>query len=250
MNNKNLLLKICLIIFLVMQSITMMSQGIEVHYEMVPNVANNMRSAQEQMGMGEMGRGVMAQIQSAMQGVKVPYVLTYNKGKSLYKSQKVDKLEVTVMGQTVDISSRLPEDITYRDHNAHKEIQQKEMMGKRYLVESALEADQWQILDDETKMIAGYSCVKAISTTDSTEVWFTRNIPVSDGPVYTGLPGLVLELKSKERHIIANSVGEAGNTPIVPPSKGKQISKEEFIKMAKRKMAMVNVSGPVFSMGM
>ena len=250
MNNRYILLKTCLIISLVMQSITMNSQGIEVRYEMIPNVANNMHAAQEQMGMGEMGRGVMAQIQQAMQGVRVPYILTYNKGKSLYMSQKVDKLEVTVMGQTVDISSRLPEDITFRKHTSHKEIQQKDMMGKKYLVEGNLEPDQWTVLEDETKMVAGYTCVKAVSKTDSTEVWFTRNIPVSDGPVYTGLPGLVLELKNKERHVTAISVEEAGNTPILPPSKGKQISKEEFIKMAKRKMAMVNASGSLFSMGM
>ena len=123
-------------------------------------------------------------------------------------------------------------------------------MGKKYLVEGNLEPDQWTVLEDETKMVAGYTCVKAVSKTDSTEVWFTRNIPVSDGPVYTGLPGLVLELKNKERHVIATSVEEAGNTPIMPPAKGKQISKEEFIKMAKRKMAMVNASGSLFSMGM
>ena len=72
MNDKHILLKTCLIISLAMQSITMNSQGIEVHYEMIPNVANNMHAAQEQMGMGEMGRGVMAQIQQAMQGVRVP----------------------------------------------------------------------------------------------------------------------------------------------------------------------------------
>lgn len=58
-------------------------------------------------------------------------------------------------------------------------------------------------ITDEYKTILDYKCQKAITEIFGREfiVWFTADIPVSDGPwkLY-GLPGLILEAHSKDNH--------------------------------------------------
>ncbi|WP_143106346.1 GLPGLI family protein [Pustulibacterium marinum] len=85
--------------------------------------------------------------------------------------------------------------------------------SKEYLRESHLQPDpliikgepiHWTILENETKMIQGYLCVKAIresepkdarlKTKSRLEAWFCPDIPFSFGPErFHGLPGLVVQ---------------------------------------------------------
>lgn len=66
---------------------------------------------------------------------------------------------------------------------------------KQYSYESDIPYLKWSV-SEETKVILGYNCQKATTQIDNRtwEVWFTLDIPVSDGPwLLTGLPGLILE---------------------------------------------------------
>lgn len=73
-------------------------------------------------------------------------------------------------------------------------------MVKTYTYEESLPSLDWAIFD-ETKSVLGYKCQKAIAHLDGRtwEVWFTMDIPVSDGPwLFTGLPGLILEVSDSD----------------------------------------------------
>lgn len=71
---------------------------------------------------------------------------------------------------------------------------------KLYSYEEALPVLNWSIVE-ETKEILGYKCQMATTRIDNRSwvVWFTMDIPISDGPwLLTGLPGLILEASDSE----------------------------------------------------
>jgi GLPGLI family protein len=95
----------------------------------------------------------------------------------------------------------------------------------------------------EQKKIGGYSCMKAeLKDTSRTVVaWFTPQIPVSIGPGGFGqLPGMILEVDIDEgQQVITATVVEMKKLnadKIVKPTKGKEVTREEFEKISEEKM--------------
>ena len=89
-----------------------------------------------------------------------------------------------------------------------------------------------------------FNCKKATATIDETavEVWYSLDIPVASGPdSFFGLPGMILEVKTKttnrEKHIIAEAVNfkEVEKNKITAPKKGKKVTQEEFRKIVEEK---------------
>jgi len=69
--------------------------------------------------------------------------------------------------------------------------------------------------------------------------WFTPQIPVQNGPgEYAGLPGLILELNFYRTTILCSKIVMNPNDAdkIEAPSKGKEVSQEEYNKIIKEKM--------------
>ncbi|MDL2239896.1 GLPGLI family protein [Bacteroidales bacterium OttesenSCG-928-L14] len=67
----------------------------------------------------------------------------------------------------------------------------------------------WQILN-ERKTILNYSCQKATAEFRGRtwEAWFTFDIPISEGPYkFTGLPGLILEIRDTQNHYVYKCSG-------------------------------------------
>ncbi len=63
---------------------------------------------------------------------------------------------------------------------------------------------KWKV-SSERSVIAGYSCQKATIAFAGRvfEAWFTREVPVSDGPhKFYGLPGLIVKVKDVKNHYI------------------------------------------------
>ncbi|MBT2558579.1 GLPGLI family protein [Hymenobacter sp. ISL-91] len=76
---------------------------------------------------------------------------------------------------------------------------------------------KWNILN-EKKEISGFSCQKAATTYAGRnwEAWFTKDIPISDGPYkFSGLPGLIIELKDSRNSYAFELIKLKRNTSTV-----------------------------------
>lgn len=105
-----------------------------------------------------------------------------------------------------------------------------------YRYEDELPKIEWQI-DEEVKDILGYHCQKAIGNIYGREwaVWFTMDIPVSDGPwLLCGLPGLILEAVDAENifHFTAIELGNDISLSVEPSDKKYiKCTHEEFMRL-------------------
>ena len=64
---------------------------------------------------------------------------------------------------------------------------------------------KWKILNNKATMIAGYACQKATTTYAGRnyEAWFTREIPIPEGPYkFYGLPGLIVKVSDTRQQYI------------------------------------------------
>ncbi|MDE6669583.1 MAG: GLPGLI family protein [Muribaculaceae bacterium] len=99
---------------------------------------------------------------------------------------------------------------------------------------------KWKISDD-TKDILGYQCVKATGKYHGRkwEVWFTPEIPISDGPwKLCGLPGLILYAEDKDNEFIFEAIGIETNIQEITPVYGAEVYekiKRKDMLRAKRK---------------
>ncbi|MCW5520849.1 GLPGLI family protein [Aureitalea sp. L0-47] len=78
-----------------------------------------------------------------------------------------------------------------------------------------------------------------IPKTVEVTAWFTPQIPVGNGPgEYAGLPGLILELNVHRTTLLCSKIilNPKEREEIVPPSKGKGVTREEYNKIVKEKM--------------
>lgn len=69
--------------------------------------------------------------------------------------------------------------------------------------------------------------------------WYTPQIPVANGPgEYAGLPGLILELNVYRHTILCSKIvlNPKESEKIEPPTKGKEVTREEYNKIVKEKM--------------
>lgn len=95
----------------------------------------------------------------------------------------------------------------------------------------------WKILP-MTKNIAGYSCQKATTmfAGRSWAVWFTRQVPISDGPYkFQGLPGLILRAEDSKNNFIFEiiSISKLDNKSVLyfpTASNAHKTTKNEFRK--------------------
>ena len=70
-------------------------------------------------------------------------------------------------------------------------------------------------------------------------VWYTPQIPVSNGPAeYWGLPGLILEVNADRTTILCSKIvmNPEEKETIKKPSKGKEVSQEEYNTIVKEKV--------------
>jgi GLPGLI family protein len=94
---------------------------------------------------------------------------------------------------------------------------------------------KWTILS-ATANISGYKCQKAITTLGGRqfEVWFTRDIPIADGPYkFHGLPGLIIKANDSRNSYVFTLASLKQFTmllPIIAPKQATQTTKEEFVK--------------------
>jgi GLPGLI family protein len=95
-------------------------------------------------------------------------------------------------------------------------------------------------LDPATSLIAGYKCQKATTSFGGRvyEAWFTREIPVSDGPYkFSGLPGLIVKIhdlqNSYDFELIGVNNASAQTAVTLPHNTATRVTKEAFFTSSK-----------------
>jgi GLPGLI family protein len=193
------------------------------------------------------------------------FELQFNQTESIYiEPQKLDKVQNStfmVKGGEVNIYKNLIEKVI---------LSEVDLFDKPFLISEKLSDYKWEITS-EIKMIGSYSCQKAISTTPVTEeemaeyedelkkqesnatnlftvekpkeklvtVWFTSEIPVSNGPNnYWGLPGLILEVNDGRTILLCSKIvlNPKEKFEIKKPKKGKLLTREAFNKIQEDKL--------------
>ena len=167
--------------------------------------------------------------------------LIFAKEVTLYSNKKIDKKdndsETQIMFMTSDSDNK-----TYINLQNKEVIEQRDFMGKGFLINGSLEKLNWKITG-ETKIILNYPCIKALlnDSNKTIEAWFTVEIPLSIGPEnYGQLPGMILELTSKETRKTIKAIDfkytEVNIDSIKIPSEGKKVTKEEYNKIVDKKI--------------
>jgi GLPGLI family protein len=106
---------------------------------------------------------------------------------------------------------------------------------------------QWQINQQEKRIIAGVECIKATSPKGYT-AWFAPKLPYPDGPRYGvyNLPGLVLELETAQGRWAAKSIMLNNDKVVIPDLKLAQNDQEinlsytELNKLEHEKVIILN----------
>lgn len=125
---------------------------------------------------------------------------------------------------------------------------QTSFMGKDFIIEKELEKYAWK-LTGEKVLYLNYECHKAELTLEAKKegdkdqhvvAWFTPQIPIQLGPAqFNQLPGAILMLSiDGDRHeIMATEINLESDDSIKinPPSKGKNVTQEEYETIVKEK---------------
>lgn len=164
--------------------------------------------------------------------------LYYNDGQSLYEPEKKEEEQTA----NVIVQSMGGIGCVYKDSKSQEMITQESILDRQFLIVEKMPVVKW-IPDKETKKIGKFDCHKAHTEKGET-AWYCPEIKIDDGPsIYSGLPGLILavELEGKE-YIMQNIDFNYSNGRIERPTKGKKISRNDFIKLKDKKMKEMNIS--------
>ena len=184
------------------------------------------------------------------------YILTFDKSASLYKQE--EELDKPQIGGGFQMSfGSSGSDVFYKNVKYKTYVDQKETMGKKFLIKDSISPIEWQ-LESDTKHIGEYMCFKATYTKEVPKVnmdfnsnskiedeeekepemeeriitaWYTPQIPVSNGPAkYQGLPGLILEVHDGKLTVICSKIviNPEDKIEIEEPTKGKEVNQKEY----------------------
>ncbi len=142
-----------------------------------------------------------------------------------------------------------PENETYVNFDEGQLIQKEDFLGRTFLITGETSTLAWRLTDERSEFL-GYLSQKATAVRDSTtiEAWFTPEIPVPAGPGrYGGLPGLilVLTLNDGQTTYVAQelSLAPLDEAVLVPPKKGKKVTREEFNTIVEEKRKEMEADG-------
>ena len=135
-------------------------------------------------------------------------------------------------------------DIYYLDLAANQVLQQRNLLGKDFLVSGAAPDFQWQETG-ATATIAGLPVRHATGINlegDTLQAWYTPSLKIASGPAgYGGLPGLILKLEipAEKISMLAENIEMAPGLDLLltVPSEGKPIELMEFVELRKKKLA-------------
>jgi GLPGLI family protein len=180
-------------------------------------------------------------------------VLFFTDSASLYQPDKNSKgsgdIDKEENGSHLVIKMDRPQNQIYRDLKNKILIQQREFMGRKFLIESDGGKSDWKLTGNQ-KTILGYACQEATRQDKDRKirVWFTPSIPVPTGPgTAANLPGLILEEEINGGKIIVTATKidqkPVDKSMLPKPKDGKKMTQEAFEKMVDAKMKEMNQDG-------
>ena len=164
---------------------------------------------------------------------------------SIYQPKKADETEVTTNSGNSQMTMRFGRDnrVVYKNLETDVMIDSRDFMQKQFLITGPPTVRKWKI-GTKQKEILGHKCMEANFRVDSVTTlvaWFAPDISNSNGPAdYQGLPGLILGVDINEglRTITATEIKMEQVDPAIieAPTKGKEVTAEEFEAIRKEKM--------------
>lgn len=113
------------------------------------------------------------------------------------------------------------------------------IMNVNYKYEENFNAFKW-IISQEKSNILGYTCLKATTSFAGRtyEAWFTKEIPVSDGPYkFSGLPGLIVKVYDSKKDYVFELTGlsqtQQNHTVQLPNNLAIPTTKSEFFSASR-----------------
>ncbi|PZR23539.1 MAG: hypothetical protein DI539_02740 [Flavobacterium psychrophilum] len=148
-----------------------------------------------------------------------------------------------ILAQQKKFASDVVLEDTYQmtDRNKKEVLFYDYVMSKKFLVRDLCPDIQWQITD-ETKTVAGLTCIKAVGDFRGRQwiAWFAPEIPLAFGPwKLQGLPGIILEAyDSTEKYAIKaykveykkSEFAGVDFTKLVAVDNNKPISYQQFVQ--------------------
>ena len=169
----------------------------------------------------------------------------YFKGdECLYKPVEEDEDEQPAGGGGMRMRMGGMNSEIYRNFATEKRVEQRDAMGKKYLIEDTLKIVAWK-LGTETKKVLNYDCMKATfedtARKQKITAWFTDAIQLTAGPSSFGsLPGMVLAVDINEGEIVYKAMKidlkAVKAEDIKAPIKGEKITQVEFRKKMEEMM--------------
>lgn len=169
---------------------------------------------------------------------------------TLYRNYEEEETmdDVTGDGMEMEMIKIGDESIFYRDLEANTSVEQRDFMGKKFLIEDDNPEQQAWKLTGEKKEIMGYLCQRA-ELTDSVGTivaWYAPQIPVSAGPMGFGnLPGMILQIDMNDGELVITATEVVFEKPqksaLKAPKGGKSVTKEEYRVMVAEKMEEMNM---------
>lgn len=158
-------------------------------------------------------------------------------GKQFLIKDELEKLEWKISGETKQIGKYMCMKAT-----AMKKVNKMDWtnMRRRNRAKNE-ESEKGEVKKNDSTVAIKKNPMDDIETPKEIEVtaWYTMQIPVSNGPgEFWGLPGLILEVSSGTTTILCSKIimNPEEKEAIKKPSKGKEVTREEYADTVKKKM--------------
>ena len=208
----------------------------EIHYTTKVNMHANLPDDDN----GRMIREMTPEFQ------EMHHTLLFTSDESLFQSKIVDEEANTFEQEDGDVQIQIemaaPDEKIYTDIKNGLIVEQRDLMGKRFLIKDSIRQYDWRLLEDR-KIVMGINCQKAAlyQETDTIEVWYTTEIPISTGPAgFGGLPGLIIQVRMDHGLMEITATKYIKRTiekkEIKAPTKGKVVTDKQFRELEEKKL--------------
>ncbi len=219
-----------------------MKSFLEKTYVLTFNKTESIYKEEEQLDAPGGGRGFGGMMKSFTGGAQYKNVKESNIkqeqdffGKQFLINDSIPKLDWEMSGETKQIGKYMCFKAT-----AMKPVDEFDWTNMRRKGPKKEKEDVAEVKKDSVKTTTS-SFMEGIEMPKEVEVtaWYTMEIPVSNGPgEFCGLPGLILEVSSGKTTVLCSSItiNPEEKEEIKVPSKGKEVTKQEYQDIVKKKM--------------